>query len=193
VLANDLPVALAVAASAAYPVLLPAVDREFTFVKHDGQQSTARVLLTDGGIFDNLGVTCMEPGRSEAFSYNVYRPDYIIACDAGTGLLSEKTVPYWWPSRMTRAFESVSRKVQDGAYKRLHAYVASGAFRGFVLAYLGQRDDQLPHKPPRLVHREEVVGYPTDFAAMRDKDITRLADRGEALTRLLLNEYCPDL
>jgi NTE family protein len=53
---NDVPVALAVAASAAYPVLLPAVDRELRFVDQEGRQPVARVLLTDGGIFDNLGL-----------------------------------------------------------------------------------------------------------------------------------------
>jgi predicted acylesterase/phospholipase RssA/proteasome lid subunit RPN8/RPN11 len=190
---NDVPVALAVAASAAYPVLLPALDREFVFVDQNGKEQRARVLLTDGGIFDNLGVTCMEPGRSEAVSYNVYAPGYIIACDAGAGLLADDPIPYWWPSRMVRSFESVFRKVQNGAYQRLHSHVAAGLLRGFVLSYLGQRDDQLPHRPPDLVPRSDVANYPTDLAPMRDDDIQRLAARGEVLTRLLLNEYCPEL
>jgi NTE family protein len=66
---NDIPVALAVAASAAYPVLLPALDREFVCTQH-GEAQHARVLLTGGGIFDNLGVTPLQPGRSEAVSSN---------------------------------------------------------------------------------------------------------------------------
>jgi NTE family protein len=174
-------------------VLLPALDRELTFVDHEGQRRVARVLLADGGIFDNLGVTCLEPGRSEAVSYNVYSPDYIVACDAGAGLLTEDCVPYWWPTRMVRAFEAVFRKVQNGAYQRLHAYVAAGALRGFVLSYLGQRDERLPYRPLDLVPRSEVAGYPTDFAPMREEAIGRLAARGEVLTRLLLERYCPEL
>ena len=166
---NDVPVAHAVAASAAYPVLLPAIDRELRFVDQEGRQRVARVLLTDGGIFDNLGVTCMEPGRSEDVSFNVYSPEYIIACDAGAGLLTDDCVPYWWPTRMVRAFESVFRKVQNGAYQRLHAHVAAGALRGFVLAYLGQQDDRLPYRPADLVPRSAVAHYPTDFAPMSEE------------------------
>jgi predicted acylesterase/phospholipase RssA len=190
---NDVPLALAVAASAAYPVLLPALDRNFVFVGSKGEEQRARVLLTDGGIFDNLGVTPMEPGRSSDVSSNVYSPDFIVACDAGAGLLNEDPVPYWWPSRMVRAFETVFRKVQNGAYQRLHGYVAAGQLRGFVLSYLGQQDDRLPHRPTDLVPREHVVNYPTDFSAMRNEDIEMLARRGEVLTRLLIAEYCPEL
>jgi len=189
---NEVPVALAVAASAAYPVLLPALDREFVFDR-GGDVQRARVLLTDGGIFDNLGVTPLEPGRSEAFSSNVYSPDYIICCDAGAGLLGDEPIPYWWPSRMVRAFETVFRKVQNGAYQRLHAHVASGALRGFVLSYLGQQDARLPWRPPDLVSRETVSDYPTDFAPMTAESIEKLSRRGEMLTRILINEYCPEL
>jgi len=190
---NDVPLALAVAASAAYPVLLPALDRDFVFINNKGEERQTRVLLTDGGIFDNLGVTPIEPGRSAAVSSNVHTPDYIVACNAGAGLLSEDPIPYWWPSRMVRAFEAVFRKVQNGAYQRLHAHVAAGQLRGFILSYLGQQDDRLPHRPPDLVPREDVVDYPTDFSAMRDHDIEMLARRGEVLTRLLIAEYCPEL
>jgi len=62
-----------------------------------------------------------------------------------------------------------------------------------VLSYLGQFDSTLPCPPPDLVRREEVFGYPTDFAAMTDDSIEKLSKRGEQLTRLLLNNYCPGL
>ena len=62
-----------------------------------------------------------------------------------------------------------------------------------MLCYLGQRDDRLPYVPPDLVRREDVIGYPTDFSPMREEEISRLAARGETLTRLLLSHYCPEL
>jgi hypothetical protein len=40
---------------------------------------------------------------------------------------------------------------------------------------------------------EDVVHYPTDFSAMSDADIDLLSRRGEQLTRLLIEHYCPDL
>jgi len=186
-------IAQAVAASAAYPVLLPALDRAVTFVDDHGHRTTRRVLITDGGIFDNLGTSCLEPGRDEAISTNVFNTPYVIACDAGAGIFGDRGVPYWWPTRMTRAFETVFRKLGNGAYERLHQARTTGALEGFILAYLGQRDDRLPYRPPNLVPREDVMDYPTDFALMAQADIDRLARRGEQLTRLLLDYYCPEL
>ena len=52
---TDVPVSFAVAASAAYPIFLPPIDREWSF-KKDGETQKHRVVLTDGGVYDNLGV-----------------------------------------------------------------------------------------------------------------------------------------
>lgn len=189
---NSIPVAHAVAASAAYPALLPSIDEKATVVK-DGHRYEERVVLTDGGIYDNLGVTCMEPERSPDFGFNTYRPSYIICCDAGHGQFDGSEIPFWWPSRMKRSFESVFRKAQDSTRHRLHSYGAQASFRGFILSYLGQQDDRLPHTPPDLVRRQEVSGYPTDFSPMPSDMIRLLSLRGEQLTRLLLARWCPNI
>ncbi|MGH2780875.1 MAG: patatin-like phospholipase family protein, partial [Thermoleophilaceae bacterium] len=189
---GDLPVALAVAASAAYPLLLPALDRKFRFRDRAGDEWERRVVLTDGGVFDNLGTSVVEPGRDPGVTVT-YNPAYVIACDAGRGLLDEGYVPYGFVSRMRRSFESTFRKAQDGARNRLHLHAASGELKGFVFPYLGQRDQALPVIPADLPRRDQVVGYPTDFAAMSDETIELLAGRGEKLTRLLLDFYCPEL
>ncbi|MCI0393113.1 MAG: patatin-like phospholipase family protein [Acidobacteria bacterium] len=190
---NDVPVALAVAASAAYPLLLPAVDRSFIFADRKGQKFTGRVVLTDGGVFDNLGATCFEPGRSADIGFNTFCPEYIVCCDAGQGILSDNIIPYYWPSRMARSFEAVYRKANDGTRQRLHEYAASGKLKGFVLSYLGQIDERLLLVPPDLIKREEVYKYPTNFSPMKLDTIARLADRGEQLTRMLISRYCPEL
>ena len=189
---DDLPVAFAVAASAAYPLLLPALDRQLRFRARDGSESERRVVLTDGGVFDNLGTSVFEPGRDAGVTVT-YDPAYVIACDAGRGLLDDGYVPYAFVSRMRRSFEATFRKAQDGARNRLHLYAASGELKGFVFPYLGQSDRALPFIPVDLPRREEVIDYPTDFAAMSEETIERLAGRGEKLTRLLLDFYCPEL
>jgi NTE family protein len=94
---------------------------------------------------------------------------------------------------MVRAFESVFRKAQNSTQKRLHELAETDQIRGFVLSYLGQIDDRLPGAPSDLIAREHVFDYPTDFGAMRRKDIDLLAKRGEQLTRALLAHYCPEL
>lgn len=93
---EPIPVADAVAASAAFPLLLPAVEREYTFQRQptDAPERHA-VLLTDGGIYDNLGLSVLQPDRSSTHTPHVYDVDYIIACDAGRGRLR-------WPTATSR-------------------------------------------------------------------------------------------
>jgi NTE family protein len=186
-------VAHAVAASAAYPALLPALDEVIAFTDRRGAKCERRVLLTDGGVYDNLGVTCLEPGSAGEVGYNHFTPEYIICCDAGQGIFQDHPVPYLWGARMARAFESVFRKAQNATQNRLHLFAATDQIKGFVLAYLGQIDDRIPCAPFDLVRREEVFEYPTDFSAMQTEDINRLTKRGEQLTRALVAYYCPEL
>ena len=190
---NAVPVAHAVAASAAFPVLLPAFDERHEFRSPRGDVSTERVILTDGGVYDNLGVTCLEPGRSAAYSTNVHPVDYILSADAGHGALDRASWPLLWPSRMKRSFESVYRKAQDAGKADLHQHTAAGGLRGFALAYLGMTDGNLPVKPADLVPRSAVAGYPTDFAPMSSEDLRLLSLRGEQLTRLVIDHHCPEI
>lgn len=191
---NDVTVALAVAASAAYPAFLPAIDRYFNFVPVGGGDAVRhRVILTDGGVYDNLGVTCMEPGRDPRFSTNVFAPDYIICCDAGPGEFDATPLPYGWTTRMARSFETTHRQVQHGAQTRLHQLRQYGALKGFVYAYLGQQDNRLPTKPSDFVSRDRVASYPTDFSPMPEADIIAISSRGEQLMHILLEHYCPEL
>ena len=189
---NSVALAHAVACSAAYPMLLPAFDRKYTFQK-GSETKTQRVIITDGGVYDNLGITCLEPGRQERYNLHVFRPDYIICCHAGYGQFSGKEIPYGFYSRVAASFESVFRKAQDAAVNRLHMHVESGRIRGFILPYLGQQDGALPIDLPGLVSRDDVMGYPTDFAAMSEESMARLSKRGEQLTRMLLQHYCPEI
>ncbi len=190
---EDALVADAVAASAAYPVLLPVLDRMYRFTKKGVTSGPTRVLLTDGGVFENLGVGPMEPGREPSISTNVFNPAFIISCDAGAGLFDGDSYPMWWISRMCRSFETVFRKVQDATRNRLHRLAESGEISGFALSYLGQDDDRLPWMPPELPTRAKVREYPTNFSSMDIEDIDRLALRGELLTRFLVAYYLPAL
>lgn len=189
---GDSDVAFAVAASAAYPIFLPAIDRTWTFEK-DGVQRDQRVILTDGGIYDNLGIQVLEPGRDARVSLHNFACDYLIVCNAGQGQEAGQTIPLGFYRRVKRSFEVVHRRVQDSAMGRLHQLKQTGAIKGFVLPYLGQIDERLPWKPSPLVPRSEVIGYPTNFAAMSEEWIERLSNRGEQLTRCLLAQYVPEL
>ena len=181
-------VATAVAASAAYPALLPALERTFTFERRNGHQQQHTVLLTDGGVYDNLGLSVLEPGRSPDHTQHVYDVPFIIACDAGLGELAMKA-PHFMLGRLSRSFATVHRKAQDSARSRLHEWAASGRIDGFALAYLGMKDGRLPAPPADLVPRSAVAGYPTNFAAMAHSDFEAIALRGEQLMRTVLPIY----
>ncbi len=157
---NNVPASLAVAASAAYPVALPALDVRWDFIGRHGRITSERLLLTDGGVFDNLGTSCLEPGRNPTYSTNVHPVDYIISADAGRGVLDRNRYPRWWPSRMKRSFESVYRKVQDTGKGLIYRHSDLGTLKGFVLPFLGQNDNRLRAiVPPDLIRREDVIDY----------------------------------
>src|SRR5260221_4396749 len=160
---NDVPIAHAVAASAAYPFFLPAFAETLTFDNKDGLRAD-RVILTDGGIYDNLGLGCLWPDRSPDVSLNVTSVDTIICCSAG---YSFRHVP---PSqfifaRMLSVFSAVFDRVQNAAMHRLHEAQRSGQIKHFIFPYLGQQDRQLPNQPEDISGPKEVRSYPTDSNA----------------------------
>ncbi len=191
-LENDISVGFAVAASAAFPLLLPPLDRTWRFSKN-GEETEHRVNLTDGGVYDNSGFQVLEPGRDPKYSLHSFPCEYIIACNAGQGQDSGAGLPLGFLPRISKSFGVVHRRVQDMVIHHLHHLQESGDIRGFVLPYLGQQDGALPWKPNDLVTREEVFAYPTDFSAMTDEWITKLSGRGESLTRILVPTFLKEL
>ncbi len=186
-------VAEAVAASGAFPLLLPAVERSYNFRSHPDEPSERQaLLLTDGGIYDNLGLSVLEPGRSPAHTAHTYDVDYVIACDAGRGKLP-LAAGHFAAARLKRSFDVVHKRSQDAARGRLHEAAAAGRIQGFVHAYLGMADARLPVPVPDLVPSDAVRQYPTNFRKMPDASIDSISMRGEQLTRTLLAHYCPDL
>lgn len=192
VIAEPVPVADAVAASAAFPVLLPHLTRAYTFARRDGSSHRKTMLMTDGGVYDNLGLTPLMPGRSREHTSHVHRLDYLIAVDAGIGRIAPRA-PNHWPGRMSRSFAIAHTRAQDGVRARIHDFAQHGLLKGFVYSYLGMQDSRLPTRLPDLVPRESVFRYPTNFAAVAPDDLAALSTRGEQLTRVLLDSYCPEL
>ena len=185
-------VARAVAASAAYPLLLPALDDFYDFNKSDGSARNERVTLTDGGVYDNLALSPLWPDRDPKISVAIPKPDIIIACRAGYGLrFGAPTITLL--GRMTASFYTALDRAQNAALKRLYDLHNAGKLQAIVLPYLGQADGRLTCAPPDLVKREEVDAYPTDFNAMSEEWIERLSKRGEQVTLAVLKEHHSEL
>lgn len=189
---DQIPLSTAVAASAAYPLFLPAIDEVFSFNRFDGSVRRDRVTLTDGGVYDNLGLAPLWPDRDPKISVAVPKPDTIIACRAGYGLRLDQP-SLFWVSRMKASFFTIFDRAQNAAMKRVFDLKANRKLERFLLPYLGQSDWRLEAPPIDLVRREEVDGYPTDFFAMSDDWIAKLSKRGEQVTLAILKEHHPEL
>ena len=189
---KNVTVGSAVAASTAYPMVLPALDLALPFDKKDGTRRTERVSLTDGGVYDNLGLAALWPDRDPEISLNVTVVDTIICCRAGYG-------PRFDPprqmllGRIKNAFYCTHDRAQNAATKRLFDLLEGGKLKGVLMPYLGQNDKRLKYPPEDLVTRDETFAYPTDFFAMSEEWVEKLSRRGEQLTRALVAEHLPDL
>ena len=190
---NRVSVAKAVAASAAYPLAFPAYDLTETFVRRDGTEHQRRVILTDGGVYDNLGTSPLLPNRTSTVSTNVHGPhEWIIACDAGRGLFDGSSRPYWYVSRLRQSFDSTYRKAQNSDRAALfNLNDQEGPVRGVVVAMLGMNDANLPVPISDIVRREQVIGIKTNLSALSDGQIELLTRRGEQIIGALVAHYGP--
>lgn len=184
-------VAEVVAASAAFPAYLPALERTLTLDDH-GKTRRQAALLADGGLYDNLGLSVLEPNRSPHYTDHTYKLDHLIACDAGRGPLPARAT-HWWPFRMHRSVEILHERAQNQGRRRIHEWTQAGTITGFTMAYLGMRDHRMPVPAPHLVPRERVINYPTNFTAMTNENLAALTGRGDGLVTALLPHYCPEL
>ena len=189
---SETTVAHSVTASAAYPLFLPALDERLAFNNRDGSRREEHVTLTDGGVYDNLGLAPLWPDRESSVSLNVTCVDTIICCRAGYGLRFDPPSQFLL-ARLTSAFTCTLDRAQNAAVKRLFDLKAARQIKGFVMPFLGQDDARLAFPPEGIVSREDVHGYPTDFSSMPEDWIEKLSKRGEQLTRALIAEHLPEL
>ena len=189
---SEFTLAHAVAASAAYPLLLPALDENLVFNKKDGSRRVERVMLTDGGVYDNLGLAPLWPDRDPSISLNVSGVDAIICCRAGYGLRFDPPSQSML-ARLRSAFACIHDRAQNAGMKRLFDLHNAGDLGRVLLPYLGQDDKRLKFPPDDLVTREQAYDYPTDFSAMPEAWIDKLSRRGYQLTLALVAEHWPEL
>lgn len=177
----------AVIASAAYPAFLPALDQRLIFTKGT-KEKAHRITLTDGGVYDNLGLSPLWPDRDFPESLPVPKHDWIIACRAGYSLEISEPVSMWG-SRMGASFECVFARTQNLAMKRLFDLKELGKLKGFMLPYLGQKDSTLKYSNRDMVTAEATVGYATNFNAMDREWTERLIKRGEQIVHAQFKEH----
>ncbi|KWV93861.1 hypothetical protein ASS64_13290 [Erythrobacter sp. AP23] len=170
---------------------LPALDTTVEF-ERNGTKRSDRISLTDGGVYDNLGLMPFWPDRDHSISLEVDPVYKLIACRAGYSLdVGEPSS--LMPARMAAVFESIFARAQNASTTRLFDLQRAGRIGGFIMPYLGQDDARLSNKPDDFISGDTVAGYGTNFSAMDDEWIDRLSLRGEQLVVSLVSEHWPEI
>lgn len=177
----------AVTASAAYPAFLPTLELSMTF-KKNGQTSRQQVVLTDGGVYDNLGLAPLWSDRDPAISLHVGTYERLVVSRAGYSI-SMTSAPTFWGARMLAVMDTMFSRSQNATMQRLYDLQKGGLLKGFILPYLGQADDRILNPPPDLVSADDVANYPTNFSAMAPAWIEKISKRGEQLTRAHIAQH----
>ncbi|MDQ4053910.1 MAG: patatin-like phospholipase family protein [Actinomycetota bacterium] len=152
VLFPDLPLAVAVAASSAFPpVLSPCtVDLEHEdWVTEEGNDLTGagfrgQIRLSDGGVYDNLGLQTV---------WNQFRT--ILVADAGGRMGADSSPPTDWPRHVARVLSVIDNQVRSLRKRQVIEAFKSDQRTG---AYLGIRS--------------HVADYHLDGAMPADPEIT---------------------
>lgn len=193
--ADSISVAEAVAISAAHPLFFSTMNKQFEF-QQDGFKDKQEVFLTDGGVYENLGVTPLLAGRAAEYSYPHYDFEYIIACDAehSRPLPREHVEKSFFGAKellykFDRCLSTLMLRIRSMSFKVLHDYEREKVIKGFVLACLSCEDKNIFTENDELVPYAKVADYPTDFRAMKKASIALLAKRGEQITASLIKRY----
>ncbi len=189
---DSVSLAEAVAASAAYPILVSTMDKHFEFKKNGGRKKK-KVFLTDGGVYENQGITALWPDRSAEYSYPHCHFDYIIACDAEPSRSLPRQPNLTLLDKFKECLSTLMGRISSMNFKVLHEYKNARKIKGFVLARLNTEDENILFKDDKFVSYARVADYPTDFKAMKKEDIERLSNRGEQITDSFVRQYASDL
>ncbi|MCW3064682.1 MAG: putative patatin [Solirubrobacterales bacterium] len=180
-----LPLASAVAASSAFPPVLSPFTldlRDAAWDTVEGNELTRqefrdRVVLSDGGIYDNLGLETVWKKCAT-----------VLVSDAGGHTPDEDDPPADWIRQSVRILHVLDKQVRDLRKRQVQAGFADGLRRG---AYWGIRGEH-PADAPLLcpsVHTLRLADLPTRLKALDDVVQERLINWGYAACDATLRRY----
>jgi len=193
---GDLTVAEAVAASSSFPFAFPPLVRDLDLSRFRGGDPRAvatgfrtspRVLLTDGGVYDNMG---LEPAwKNHAV---------VLVSDGGAPFEIRRRVGSWLVPRLSRSFQVVASQALAVRKRWLVAAYLRGVYRG---AYWGLGTDVNEYQAPGA---EPPLGYSgpaldrlrtvrTDLDRFSSAEQSVLINHGWALAGAALARWGTDL
>jgi NTE family protein len=183
----DLPLAVAVAASSAFPPVLSPLRLRLDPAKVENVHGTDlhrapythKAVLTDGGVYDNLGL-------ETAFKHF----STVLISDGGGQMPDVERVTSFWPMQLLRVM-----KVIDNQVRSLRKRDAIDAFEAdWDGAYWGIRTDIGNYGlsdalPCDLNRTRELAATPTRLTAMKDDLQERLINWGYAVCDAALRRH----
>ena len=189
----DTDVAFVVASSSAFPPVLSPARISFPAgaLEHGGDEEvnsppfTTRVVLADGGVYDNLGLeavwtTCRE----------------VLISDAGGQMGAERRPHAFWPLQLLRVLHVIDNQVRDLRKQQAVQSYIEGTRTG---AYWGIRSDvddfglENPIADPAVAQVRALAGVPTRLAALDGPTQERLINWGYTITDTALRAHvAPD-
>ena len=178
----------AVCASSAFPPILSPMELSLNpsaFEPNSGEDLqrlpfTTKVFLSDGGIYDNLGLETVWK-----------RYQTIFVSDAGGKVAAEESPKSNWASHSYRVLEIIDNQVRSQRKQHLiESYQAGERKGGFWGIRTDIADYQLANALPCPHARTiELAEIPTRLAAMTDHLQERLINWGYAITDAALRKY----
>jgi NTE family protein len=184
----ELPLAAAVAASSAFPPILSPVKLRFRhedFVPGTGEDLqrppyTTDVVLTDGGVYDNLGIET---------AWKLY--DTILVSDAGSRMDAERYPRANWLHHSLRTLAVIDNQVRSLRKRQLVESFREGVRKGTYWSTRSNADAYGIESPFELARERtmELALIPTRLAAMKDDLQKRLINWGFAISDLAVRRH----
>ncbi|WP_457102082.1 patatin-like phospholipase family protein [Microbacterium sp. P5_E9] len=189
--APTVPLVTAVAASSAFPpILSPCIFPAAQFAESRAAQRT--VYLTDGGIYDNLGV---EPLDDKAHKI-------VLSSDGGAPFRTKPKPPRWYLAGTVHVLKVVDLQVRKLRRQELIASANPGRLVGYwginipLIRY--QQADRTAGAAPFAVlpvsdsRRAALAGIPTRLAPLSREQQHQLVNWGYALADATIRRYIID-
>ncbi len=176
----DLPLAVAVAASSAFPPFLSPCTVDLTheaWVTDPGNDLAARefrgeIRLSDGGVYDNLGLET---------AWKRYAT--ILVSDAGAHMGADAKPPGDWPRHLLRVLQVTDNQVRSLRKRQVIEAFKAGTRTGM---YVGIRSDPAKYPVPDPIQVDpkvarQLAAVPTRLDALDDALQERLINWGYAI------------
>jgi NTE family protein len=187
--APTLPLASAVAASSAFPPVLSPFTLELRDAAWEtvegneltGREFRERVVLSDGGVYDNLGLETVWK-KCKA----------VLVSDAGGQTADEDDPPADWIRQSVRILHVLDKQVRDLRKRQVQAGFADGVRAGAYWGIRGEQPADAPLPCP-LADTLALADIPTRLKALDDATQERLINWGYACCDATLRRYVDPL